>query len=202
MQKIKKELKKGKLDKVYQKDLNKFLADMHVETEGEIFWRISDLLTKELSERKIKEAIPDSQNVNLESEDILKIESELGEDVLNKPFIKFKKDPVSTRIFLRQFLFDGFYLKKVDKKIVSGKLNTRVKSFIESELLAREGLKRGLQNLPEVRSQLEMWKQNYLAKVFKQKFIDSVKVTDDEAYQYYLNKNESKMGNPPAGKYS
>ncbi len=195
--KIKKIIEERKTDKVYQKYLNKFLADMHVETDGDIFWRISDLLTNELGERKIKEAIPDSQNVNLDSDDILKIESELGEEVLNKPFIKFKKDPVTAEMFLRQFLFDGFYLKKVDEKIVSEKLNARVKSFIESELLAREGYRRGLQNLPEVRSQLDMWRLNYLAKLFKQKFIDSVKVTDDEAYQYYLTKNESKMENPP-----
>ncbi len=196
-QKVKKVIGERKTEKVYDNYLNKFLEDMHVETDGDIFWRISDLLTNELSNRKLEEAIPDSQNVSLKDEDILKIESELGKEILKKPFIKFKKNPITTEVFLKQFLFDGFYLKKVDEKIVSGKLNTRVKTFIESELLAREGYRRGLQNLPEVRSQLDMWRLNYLAKLFKQKLIDSVKVTNDEAYQYYLTKNESKMENPP-----
>ncbi len=196
-QKIKKVIEERKTDKVYRKYLNKFLAYMHVESDGDIFWRISDLLTKVMGDRKLKDAISDSQNVNLEADDILKLESELGDEALGKPFIKFKKDPITTIIFLRQFLFDGFFLKKVDENIISEKLNSRVKTFIERELLAREGYRRGLQNLPEVRSQLNMWRLNYLANIFKQKIIDSVKVTDDEVYQYYIKKNEFKMENPP-----
>ncbi len=191
--KVKKVIEDRKQNEVYKKFMDKFFVNMNVETDGDIFWKISDLLSDQLSRRKTEQAIPDTQNINLESKDISNIESELGENMLNASFIQFKNNPVTAKDFLEQFLFDGFYSAKVDEKTISAKLNSRVKSFIESELLAREGYRRGLQNLPEVRSQIQMWKQNYLAKLFKQRLIDSVKVTDEEVYQYYLNKNKSNV---------
>ena len=97
--------------------------------------------------------------------------------------------PITVKQFLREFIFDGFYSANVKPNVIAAKMNSRIKSFIEMELLAREGYKRGLQNLPEVKSSISMWRDNYLAKILKNMLLDSVKVSDAEVYDYYLNGN-------------
>ncbi len=197
MQKVKKIIEGRKADIAYNNFMKKFFTDKQVKTDGEIFWQISDLLSGILSDRKTKQAIPDSQDISFEKEDFEKLESDLGNGMLHKTFIEFKKNPVTAEDFINQLYFDGFNSKQVDKNTISSKLHLRVKSFIEDELLSREGYKRGLQNLPKVQSKIEMWRQNYLAKLYQQRTVDSTKITDDEAYQYYLNKSKSGIENSP-----
>ncbi len=196
VKRVKKIIEERKSDKVYNNFAKQFFSNLKVKTDGEIFWQIADFLTQVLSERKTANAIPDSENVKMEVKDILNLESKLGKETLDKPFVQFEENPVSTRNFLKQFIFDGFYSNQVDEKTISVKLDSRVKSFIENELLTREGYNRGLQNLPEVQSRIQMWKQNYLAKILQQKIVDSLNVTDDEVYQYYLKKNSGENESP------
>ena len=128
--------------------------------------------------------------------DLLSIEQEFGADTLKMKFIKLDDSPISIKQFLREFIFDGFYSANVRPNVIAAKLNSRVKTFIEQELLAREGYKRGLQNLPEVKSSISMWKDNYLAKILKNMLLDSVKVSDEEVYDFYRNnkgENNSSM---------
>ncbi|MCK7521994.1 MAG: hypothetical protein MZV64_32080 [Ignavibacteriales bacterium] len=84
----------------------------------------------------------------LDVSDLLNIESQLGADTLDMKFIKLDDSPITVKQFLREFIFDGFYSANVKPNVIAAKMNSRVKSFIEMELLAREGYKRGLQNLP------------------------------------------------------
>jgi hypothetical protein len=97
--------------------------------------------------------------------------------------------PITVKQFIREFIFDGFYSANIKLDVISAKLNSRVKTYIEHELLAREGYRRGLQNLLEVKSSVAMWKDNYLAKILKNMILDSIQVTDEEVYGYYSNKN-------------
>jgi len=126
--------------------------------------------------------------------DLLSIEKELGPDTLNMHFIKFDESPLTVKQFLREFIFDGFFAANVKPNIIAAKMNSRVKTFIENELLSREGYRRGLQNLPEVRSSIAMWKDNYLAKILKNILVDSVKISDDEVNDYYQSRHQNVNG--------
>lgn len=179
-------IKQRKIEKYYDEFFGKFFGGRKIETEGPLFWSISDKITERLSYKKISQSIPDSENVYLDVNDLLIIENQLGRDTLNMNFIKLDEAPISVIQFLREFIFEGFYSANLKPNVIAAKMNSRVKSFIEMELLAREGYKRGLQNLSEVKSSISMWKDNYLAKILKNMLLDSVKVTDDEAYEYYL----------------
>ncbi len=185
-------IKQRKTDKYYNEFWTKFFGGRKVETDGKLFWSIADKISLVLNEKKKLNSIPDSENIYIDASDLLRIESELGKDTLNLTFIKFDESPVTVKQFLRNFVFEGFYSADVDPKIISAKLNSRVKLFIEQELLSREGYRRGLQNLPEVKSSISMWKDNYLAKILKNMLLDSIKVTDNEITQYFANKNHLK----------
>jgi len=73
--------------------------------------------------------------------------------------------------------------------VAAVKLNGRVRYFIERELVVREAYSRGMQNLPEVKYYTDMWKNYYMAQLYKRSYIDSAKVSDDEAFNYYKSKN-------------
>jgi parvulin-like peptidyl-prolyl isomerase len=182
-------IKQRKTDNYYDEFYGKFFSSKKVETDGALFWRIADKITDRLYNKKIVDSIPDSENIYLAVNDLLSIEQELGTDTLNMRFIKLDGSPLSVKQFLREFIFDGFYSANVSPNVISAKLNSRVKTFIEQELLAREGYKRGLQNLPEVKSSISMWRDNYLAKILKNMLVDSIKITDEEVYNYYSKKS-------------
>jgi len=73
--------------------------------------------------------------------------------------------------------------------LVRGKLNLFVKRFIEHELFAREGYKRGYQNLPEVQRDLNIWKSYYLSNALRTKLANDITVTDEEVRNYINEKN-------------
>jgi len=87
------------------------------------------------------------------------------------------------------------YVDSLDENHIKGRLNLAVKIFIEHELLSREGYKRGLQNLPEVQRYLKMWSSYYLSESLKKKITDEINITDEEAYKYYLEKNQDTTSN-------
>jgi parvulin-like peptidyl-prolyl isomerase len=59
-----------------------------------------------------------------------------------------------------------------------------VKRFIEHELFAREGYKRGYQNLPEVQRDLNMRKSYYLSDALRTKVANEIQVSDEEITNY------------------
>lgn len=191
--KIKKIIEERQKDEIYNRFYQKFFPGKQVEADKELFWSISNKIASSLKRKKETSSIPDSQNVNLDTEDILRIEAEFGTDSLQMPFIKFKKDPLSVQEFLRYFILDGFYSSDVQPKIIAAKINSRIRTLIEQELLAREGYKRGLQNLPEVKSSIAMWKYNFLSKIYGNNLKDSIKITEDDVYNYYLEKTKNNM---------
>ena len=173
--------------------LKHFLTGKEVKANSNIFWSISNKISNILSERKIKYSIPDTVSVYLKSKDVLNIENELGPDTLRMTFIDFKEKPFTVQDFLRYFIFEGFFSNQVDADTVAAKLNSRVREIIQNELLAREGYRRGLENLPGVKADIQMWKDNYLAQLFKDKMIDSIHtVSGSEVYNYYQKLKDEK----------
>ncbi|MDP2363177.1 MAG: peptidylprolyl isomerase, partial [Ignavibacteria bacterium] len=62
------------------------------------------------------------------------------------------------------------------------------------EILAREGYKRKLNNLPSVKNDLQLWKNYYLSEVLMNSYADSIKITDDEV-QGFISKEQNSFNN-------
>lgn len=178
-------------DKVYQKFHEKFFNDVEVKTNGHIFWSISNLIIEELKKNKIEQNLEEGKQNDLTADNMYRIEDALGQDTLFMVFIDLQKDPITVKQFLREFIFEGFFVKQIDEEMIRAKLNSRIKRFIEMELLAREGYKRGLQNLPEVKKDLEMWRANYLMGLLKSKLIKDTFYSEEEAEEYYKERNST-----------
>ncbi len=184
-------LRKRKADKYYNEFFERFFKNKKIETDGRIFWSIADRITELINQKKAENSISEGNMISFEVSDLLRLEKLLGADTLSMNFIFFDEAPITVKEFLRELVFDGFSLDNFNQAYIAKKLNARVRLFIEHELLAREGYKRGLHNLPDVKSSISMWKDNYMAKLLKNILLDSIKVSDEEVYNDFVNKNQT-----------
>lgn len=143
--------------------------------------QLSQVLEAKAKQRNTKQG----DKIYLEPLEVKKILDYYLSDTLSSIIIKFPEDPITLRKFILMLGFDGFSITETSVNEVFSRLNKRTRSFIEQELIAREGLRKGYQNEPEVRSSLKMWFDNYLFQMLQSKFTDTVEVTEQEAYDFY-----------------
>jgi parvulin-like peptidyl-prolyl isomerase len=177
------------IDSIYKDFYSRFFKDVTAETNKELFLKLSELITEALKNRSEKKNIPAGEKVFLVPEDLYGIENKLGQELLNAEFIKLNNQPATINNFLQELSIEKLYVDSLDNNHIKARLNYAVKIFIEHELLSREGYKRGLQNLPEVQRYLKMWRGYYLTETLRKEISESITITDQEAYEYFLEKN-------------
>lgn len=185
---VKNILKTRRTDRVYQDFYKRFFGGKSVETNGYLFWSLVDKLSSILQDKKDKGAANKYGEVKFRPNDLPEIEFQFGPDTLKMTFIQLDTKPVSLKEFLGSFFFEGFFTDTVSTEIIAAKLNSRIKLMIEQELLAREGVDKGIYNINEVKSDIGMWRDYYMSKLLQNKMRDSVEVNPDELFAYY---NES-----------
>ncbi|MGB5529205.1 MAG: peptidyl-prolyl cis-trans isomerase [Ignavibacteriaceae bacterium] len=177
-------------DSIYKDYYSKFFFYIDAKTNGELFTDFSNKVVKIFEEKSITEDVTSKQKFYLSSEDLYKIEAEFGPEKLNDEFVILEDQPLTLDDFLQELSFEKFSVDTVYSELIKRKLNVFVKRFIEHELLAREGYKRGLQNLPEVMRELNMWRSYYLSDALRTKVADDIQVSDEEIRNYFSEKNK------------
>jgi len=176
---------------VFQNYYKSFFPGHKVETNGELFWSFADKIILALQQRKEISKIEDGKSVQLEAEDFYKIKDKFGSDSLSMIFVKFEKDPLTLQQFLYSFALEGFYSSSDNPDVIRNQLNSRVKRFIEHELLTREANIKGVMDDVEVNNDIKMWRDYYLATLYKQTLFDSSNVSEAEVLNYYNKKRSS-----------
>jgi parvulin-like peptidyl-prolyl isomerase len=172
-------------ENVYQKFYKTFFPGREAKTDGEMFWSLSNKLIAKVLKRSESEKVKPGEAIHLDSQDFMDIKNEFGNDSLAMPFIFLKNETISLKQFIYSFTFQGFYTSFTDPNKIRAQLNSRVKLFIEQVFLTKEAEKEGLENLPEVKEDIKMWRDNYLATLYKQTLFDSSKVSDKEIEEHY-----------------
>lgn len=185
---VKKTLQSRKELKLYQEFYKNFFANRKVEVDAPLFKSLTFHLSNILSEKKIKYKLREDERIMLESSDVLYLENLLN-DSLQLPFIKFEEEPITLKKYIRILAFNGFNPVNTDYNSIFISLDDRTLKLIEQELTAREGIKRGLNFLPEVKNQVKMWRENYLFQSLKSEFLDSSKVSEEEIIAEYNRRN-------------
>ncbi len=183
-------IKARKSQKLHLKFFAEFFNDKNVDVNPVLFESLAGKISSRFEWKKNNHRIPDNNLFNLLAEDVNAIENEFGRDSLKLIYINFDSDPLSLKQFFRILAFDGFTSEEYEIEFIRKLLDTKTRQIIERELLAREGFKRGYNLLPEVQADVNMWVDNYLFQMLQNKFLDSVKVSDDEVYSYYKQLNE------------
>jgi parvulin-like peptidyl-prolyl isomerase len=183
-------IKARKEKEIFEKFYSDFFHGKSVDVNPVLFESLAQKISLSLSRKKTNENIKDGDPVFLLAGEVINIEEMFGEDSLKFPFILFDEKPLSLKEFIRIIAFDGFKLTDCSIANTRAQLDLTARQTIEKELLAREGFKRGYNLLPQVRYQVQMWYDNYLFQMLQNKFFDSLAVSDEEVYKYFLAVNE------------
>jgi parvulin-like peptidyl-prolyl isomerase len=195
MSQVKKILNEREANKLYGKFYDKFFLGRKVEANGLIIWSIIEKASDILIQKRKNPEFNKTENIYLTAEDIALIEKQLGADTLKMEVLQVNGRSLKVKDLLENLRFDGFYTNKFEPKIIAAKLNARVKYFIEHEMLTDEAYGKGLQNLTEVKQDIDMWKMSYLGQIMKFKYKDSIAISNDDLYNYYLEKQKIKNNN-------
>ncbi len=185
---VRKVIRHNKEKKLYNAFYINFFNKRKVNVNSHLFKSLLSKIIYHLRDKKQVSNSTHGELFHLEIQDILSFEKAFGTDSLNMNFILFKKQPITLEQFLRDLIFNDFAVEKVDSKIITERLNKKVQKYIEDELLAREGYKRGLNLLPSVKREVQMWKDYYLAQALKSQLTDTVKITNKKLKEYYYQK--------------
>lgn len=169
-----------------------FFGEQRVDVNPAIFESLAQIISSIFEHKKNSFNINEDDPIHLDAFDVIDIENQLGEDTLSMPFIKLDKNPISTKEFIRSIAFDGYNISDYKLNIVRASLDLTTRRVIEYELFYREGIKRGFQDLPEVKNEVERWLDNYLFQMLQNQIVDSITVTDQEVKDYYELLNQPK----------
>ncbi|MCX8009898.1 MAG: hypothetical protein N3A61_01995, partial [Ignavibacteria bacterium] len=173
-------LRERKEEELFQKYFKSFFAKKRAEASGEMFLILANELYKiSLSKLQANNTSNKVGKLVLEPKDVDRLEFVLGNKI-NEPFIFIDKDKFSVKEFLDALLFHGFIVQDTSIEYLERRLNSRIKSFIEDEFLAIEGKRQNLDKLPEVQSDLSMWKDFYRNISFNSEFKKEIQVEDKE----------------------
>lgn len=171
--------------KLYLKFYENYFKGIQVDVDAELLKSLTLQLSRILHDKSIRYQNKPNDKIYLEPLEVAQILQYYPTDTLNQILVKFSDDPVTLKKFILSLGFDGFSVTETSLENVFKKLNSRTRSFIEKELLSREGIKRGYQNEPNVKSSLKIWFDNYLFQMLQSRFTDTVSVTDQEAHEFY-----------------
>ena len=184
--KLKKIIKNLQAEKLENDYLFNFLHKLHIDVDRHLFRRIVDETEKYLITKKNNlNKNASSEFFNLFSDDIDKIESSLTNSELKSSFVKFKTNPETTEQFLEHLKFLDIKIDSTNINNFAPTLSAIVKNYIQSELLAREGFKKEIENNSDVNSDMKIWESYYLSQKLQREIYDSISISDHEAYEFF-----------------
>jgi hypothetical protein len=139
------------IGKTYSSYFNNFFKEKKIQSDGYIFWSFANKIISILKghAENAKEDGEQITSLKLKPGDLEKINSMFGSDSLTLPFVTLENRQITLREFIHDFVLEGFYTSTLNQSIIRSQLQSRVKYFIERELLADEAISKGLQNDPE-----------------------------------------------------
>ena len=168
--------------KQYLNYYHNFFDEFRITADREIF---ENLISIFINGFQAKYLGNESEKIYLNGVEVTSAFILMEPDNQKKTFIKLNNKNVKADYFLNKLSHDGFYIRDIDEKSIRASLSSYIRKFIEDELLTIEGVKKGLNNSPEVKKYIEMWKDSYLSKMVMVDMFDSIKVSEEEAYSVY-----------------
>lgn len=163
---IKKIITRRKEENRYDDFHKTFFKGKEIDADGRLFKVAAENLSK-IFKDKVEAGFfgqnKEGENViSLDSEDLRLLERIIDEKILVKPFLKFNSEPINLITFLREISFLSFSVSDHSYRNVKIELNKKLKEYIKHELLAREGIKRGLDKSSSVQKWVNVWYDNFL----------------------------------------
>ena len=194
---MKKAVRERRIEIRYHEYMKELLAGTKIDISPEPFLFVFRSLWDIIKEKPGDTDIIKVYSVN--EFDFASIIKSSSEEELIRPLFSLEKNNISVKDFLGDLSFNGFSVPSQDSALVFQKLEKRAKQFVENQIIAKEGYKRKLNLAPDVVKDLSLWRQKYLAELYSKSSLDSINISDDELYDYYIkeivNEKESLLFN-------
>jgi parvulin-like peptidyl-prolyl isomerase len=109
---------------------------------------------------------------------VLKIFSE--DEISTLPFVEFDSDYAVLKDFIYYLVYSKINFRELTNTNVRVVLSKALKNFIENEILYREAISLGLDNIPSFRKDINIWTDYYLSEVLMQKMTDNLSFNQPE----------------------
>jgi parvulin-like peptidyl-prolyl isomerase len=182
---IKKIIRDRRIEKRYDEYLKELLSGITIHISPESF---ALTFSKIWNVIKFRPIINDSVKFfELSEIDFDKINSSLNSSELNKELFSLSDKIITVEKFLNDLAFVGFSVTQLDSMTVLQKVSQKVKKFVEEQMITEEAYRQGLIFDSQVQSDLKIWRENYLARLFYKQNLDSIRVKENDIYNYYLD---------------
>jgi len=179
---------------LYNEFFDKYIKGKVVTNDKKLFERLKNEIYKAINNTGEKFFNKNKKVYQLDGYVIEKITSQFSKEELASNFIKFDIAPISLQKYLLNLELNNFEFKEPTLNGIASALRKNIKAYIFEELLVREGYSRGLQNSEEIKHELEIWENSFLASYYRHSFLDSVNIGNKDAEKIY-NEIISQNGN-------
>jgi peptidyl-prolyl cis-trans isomerase C len=185
---VKNIIRNRKIRDLYEDFYKKYFGSFNLRADEHLFVKISatfyNVISSDLQSLK-QDSV--SEAYYLSEKDINKVKELLGSAFLNKNLFDTPYGQVKVYDFLSDLTIVDVKFDTIDRSAVSMVLANELKRFMQQETIYRLGVKMGLANSEYVKSQMDAWKDNILAQLYKNSFNQQINVNDAEVENYYNN---------------
>lgn len=190
IRKIEDVVKERRIRNRYEQYLKELLSKITININPEPFNFIANSIWLNLKKHTSSENKPNY--FELTEADCEYIINSTPKSRLDETLFNIADKKISNESFLSQLAFDGFSTDKLDSVAVLKKLEKRVKQFVESQLITNEAYSQQLNLSEAVRNDLSKWREKYLAQFYFVSVLDSIKTSENDVYNFYLNQLQEK----------
>lgn len=185
--------------KYYKAFKTEFFKGLKVSTDGRLLslllGKLREILTTGAQEDKnFASAISHGEEYSLKSDYFYKLPKNIPQDSLSAPYFVHEGVNYPLDDFIYFLAGEGRTVSSIDKEYLTVKLKNWTRDFIESELLAKEAMKRQLHKKPDVRREFNIWRDFTLSNAYQSLYVDSAKISDAEVMDYFIRRNEGHAG--------
>jgi len=167
------------------KYLDKFYIDKKATIDSTLFIKLAVKISSVLTEKERNHEFGRENKLFLDEGSILNILNDFGNSVDNQEIVHIAKSPIILKEYLYSLIIYPYLIDDPSLRSVAHTLLDNLNKYIQYKFLSEEGFREGFQNNSDVKEDINIWGEDYLAKMLKNKFRDSIHVTDEDVKIYF-----------------
>ncbi|MBK7267420.1 MAG: hypothetical protein IPI12_14040 [Ignavibacteriales bacterium] len=196
-------VKKLYIERLTQKNYHafkkEFFKGLKISTDGNLLTVFAGrfyehLKTKLAAEPNTARSLSETGKWSLKSEEFYFTKAKIPLDSLQLTYFSHNSKNYSLEDFIYFLAGDVREIESVDHSKLMIKLKNWTRDYIESEVLAEEAMKRTLHKKPDVRREINIWRDYTLSNAYQALYLDSSDISDAEVMDYFVKRNNGQTG--------
>lgn len=185
--------------KLYQSFKKEFFKGLKVTTDGNLLSVFAGRFYEHLKQKLEKEpntekTLDETGKWSLKSEEFYFTKSKIPFDSLQLPYFSHDSKNYSLEDFIYFLAGDIREIESIEYNNLLIKIKNWTRDYIESEILAEEAMKRALHKKPDVRREINIWRDYTLSNAYQALYLDSSFISEAEVMDYFVKRNNGQTG--------